>query len=70
MTSKERVYAAMRFQPVDRVPRFIWLGGAVARRLACEMGMTKDELTLHYLKNDVLSVWLSINGEMEREVPR
>jgi len=70
MTSKERVYAAMRFQPVDRVPRFIWMGSALGKRLAEEMGMTPEELSLNYLKNDVVSTWLSINGEMEREVPQ
>ena len=25
MNSKERVYAALRFQETDRVPRFVWL---------------------------------------------
>ena len=69
MTPKERVYAAMRFQPIDRVPRFIWLGNALGHQLEKELGMSRADLSLKYLKNDVMSTWLSINGEMERDVP-
>jgi len=69
MTSKERVFAALRHEPADRVPRFIWLGSALGHQLEREKGMTPGELSRHFLRNDVLQVWLSINGGMERDVP-
>lgn len=68
--SKERVLAALRHEPVDRVPRFIWLGNALSHQLAQELGMTGEQLSLEYLHNDVVSTWVSINGEMERDVPQ
>lgn len=55
MTSKERVLAALRHEPVDRVPRFIWLGNALSHQLAQELGMTGEQLSLEYLHNDVVS---------------
>ena len=65
MTSKERVLAAIRRQPVDRVPRFVWLGETVTRRLAEHYGVPEEDVTLA-AGNDVLQTWLSINGQMER----
>ena len=69
MTSKERVAAALRFEPVDRVPRFIWLGNALGHQLEREKGITRAALDRDFLRNDVMQVWLSINGGMERDVP-
>jgi len=67
MTSKERVFAALRHTDPDRVPRFIWLGGETYRRLTKKYGITPLELDLKF-GNDVLQTWVSINGEMERDV--
>ena len=69
MTSKERVYSALHFEKPDRVPRFVWLGGGTAQRLAANMGLAPHELDVA-LGNDVLQTWLSINGEMERSLPQ
>lgn len=69
MTSKERVFAALNYEQPDRVPRFIWLGNALGHQLSREKNMTFDELSRDFLRNDVLQVWLSINGGMERDVP-
>lgn len=68
MNSKERVYAALRFQEPDRVPRFVWLGTGTVKLLTEKLGISPLELELK-LGNDVLATWVSINGEMAREVP-
>jgi len=69
MTSRERVYAALRFQKPDRAPRFIWLGGELIKRLTEKYNVTPLELNLK-IGNDILQTWVSINGEMERDVPQ
>lgn len=68
MTSKERVYAALRFQQPDRVPRFVWLGPGTVQKLTAGTGLTPLELGFQF-GQDILQTWLSINGEMEREIP-
>ena len=68
MTGKERVHAALRFRQPDRTPRFIWLGGDVIRRLTAKYGLSPLELEIK-LGNDILQAWVSVNGEMERDVP-
>ena len=69
MNSRERVFAAMRFEKPDRVPRFIWLGGEVIKRLSAGYGITPFELNKK-IGNDILQTWVSINGEMERDIPQ
>ena len=69
MTSRERVNAALRFEIPDRIPRFVWLSGEVKRRLAKKHGVSLLELEI-LLGNDILQSWVSINGEMERDVPQ
>jgi uroporphyrinogen decarboxylase len=69
MTSKQRVLAALNHQEPDRVPRFVWLGGEVRRRLCACHNISPLELELK-IGNDILQTWVSINGEMERDVPQ
>ena len=68
MNSKERVYSALRGEKPDRVPRFVWLGTGTIKRLTKKLGVTPMELDLK-LGNDILQTWVSINGEMARDVP-
>jgi uroporphyrinogen decarboxylase len=68
MTHKERVYAALRHETPDRVPRFIWLGNGVIHRLTEKLKIRPGELDFR-LGNDVLQAFVSINREMERPVP-
>lgn len=69
MNSKERVYAAIRFLPTDKIPRFVWFGAETKRLLTEKLGLTPIEAQIKF-GNDILSTWVSINGEMEREVPQ
>ena len=68
MNSKQRVYTALQHIKPDRTPRFIWLGTGTVKRLTKLLGLTPLELDLK-LGNDILQTWVSINGEMAREVP-
>jgi uroporphyrinogen decarboxylase len=68
MNSRERVYSTLNRELTDRVPRFVWLGKGTVKRLTEELGLTPLELNLKF-GNDILQTWVSINGEMEREVP-
>lgn len=68
MNSKERVYSALKREKIDRVPRFVWLGTGTIKRLTKELGVTPLDLDLKF-GNDILQTWVSINGEMEREIP-
>ncbi len=65
MTSKERVYAALRHEEPDRVPRFIWFGAQTRQQLNAAYDLGPLELDLR-VGNDILQTWLSINGQMER----
>jgi len=69
MTSKERVTAALMHRESDRVPRFIWMGGEVRRRMVSKNGSSSVEPEIK-IGNDILQTWVSINGEMERDVPQ
>ena len=69
MNSKQRVFAALNHQQPDRVPRYIWLGGEVRHRLCERHGISTLDLELK-IGNDILQTWVSINGEMERDVPQ
>jgi uroporphyrinogen decarboxylase len=68
MNSKQRVYQALAHRQPDRVPRFIWLGGETVKMFTEKLGITPFELDLK-LGNDILQTWLSINGEMAKDVP-
>lgn len=68
MNSKERVYTALKFQEPDRVPRFVWFGTGTIKMLTEKLKISPLELDLKF-GNDVLQTWVSINGEMAREVP-
>lgn len=46
MTSKDRVYAALRRQPADRVPVFMWFHPATAARLGVELGVPSEPFEL------------------------
>lgn len=67
MTSKERVYAAIRRKPVDRLPRYLWFHPDILREAGERMGTT-GFATEAALGNDVLQPWVSINGSMARWV--
>ena len=67
MTHKERVYAALRHETPDRIPRFIWLGRGIVQRLTEKLHIPASSLDF-WLDNDILQCWLSINREMERPV--
>lgn len=67
MNSKERVYAAIRRRPVDRLPRYIWVGRGAADNLKSVYGADIDIDAL--VGNDVRQTWLSINGQMEKDCP-
>lgn len=65
MNSIERVYAAIRHQPVDRLPRFSWIGRGAGDNLRKALGSQADDID-ELIGNDVKQTWLSINGEMDR----
>jgi uroporphyrinogen decarboxylase len=68
MNSKERVYAALKHEKTDRIPKFVWLGTGTIKRLTKKLEVTPLELDIKF-GNDVLQTWVSINGEMARDVP-
>jgi len=68
MNSKERVYAAIRRQPVDRLPRYIWIGRGAADNLRRAFGEKANDIDA-LIGNDVKQTWLSINGQMEADCP-
>ena len=68
MTSKERVYSALRFEKTDKIPRFIWFGKEMRKTMSEEMEMSSLDIDLMF-GNDILQTWLSINGQMEKDVP-
>ncbi len=68
MTSKEKVYKALNFKKTNSVPKFVWYSNEVKNIMGDQMGLHGPELEIE-LGNDILQTWLSINGEMEREVP-
>ena len=68
MNSKERVYASINHKNPDRIPRFIWFGKETRKSLSEVMGVTSLEIDFK-AGNDILQTWLSINGQMEKDVP-
>ena len=68
MTGKERVIAAVRRKPYDRVPRWFWVGKGANDNLCAKYGLTPDQVD-DFVGNDVKQCWLTINGQMERPWP-
>ena len=64
MTSKQRVHAALRREPVDRIPIFMWFHPDTAIRLAKLL-----EIPINYLPeamgDDVRQTWVGNNYAME-----
>lgn len=64
MDSKARVHAALRRQPVDRVPIFMWFHPETAHRLAGVLDIPVNVLA-EVMGNDVRQAWVSNNHAME-----
>jgi len=64
LNSKERVYAALRKEPVDRVPIFMWYHPQTAERLAKLLEIPVDRLG-EALGDDVRMTWVNNNYAME-----
>lgn len=64
MNSKERVYAALKRQPVDRVPIFMWFHPDTAARLARELEIPAGDVA-EAMGNDVRQAWVGNNQAME-----
>jgi len=64
MNSKERVYAALRKQPVDRVPIFMWFHPVTARRLA-DLLEIPPQYVPAAMGDDVRQTWVNNNYAME-----
>ncbi len=60
MTSKERVYKAIRHEEPDRIPLYVWYHPTVADILAEKEGCSGWDLEIK-LGNDILQTWVSIN---------
>ena len=64
MTSKERVHAALRREPVDRVPVFMWYHPQTARRLAALLEIPASKVGAA-MGDDVRMTWVNNNYAME-----
>lgn len=64
MNSKERVTRALRRQPVDRVPVFMWFHPETARHLATLLEIRPGEVG-EAMGNDVAQTWVNNNYAME-----
>ena len=64
MTSKQRVHAALKKQPVDRVPIFMWYHPQTAKRLAKLLHIPANRLN-EALGDDVRMTWVNNNFPME-----
>lgn len=67
VNSRERVFAAIRRQPTDRIPRFLWFHSDILDSFGRRFG-TSGFATEAALGNDILQPWVSINGSMARQV--
>ena len=65
MNSKQRVYASIRRQSLDRIPYYIWFHPDILDRFG-ETYATSGFATEAAIGNDVLQTWVSINGSMAR----
>jgi uroporphyrinogen decarboxylase len=64
MTSKQRVKAALRKQPVDRVPVFMWFHPQTARKLSYLLQIPVACVG-EAMGNDILQTWVNNNYGME-----
>lgn len=64
MTSKQRVYAALAKQPVDRVPIFMWFHPDTAAKLAALLEIPISALA-EAMGNDIRQTWVNNNYAME-----
>jgi len=64
MNSKERVHAALRRQPIDRVPVFMWFHPATAQHLADLLEIPASRVG-EAMGNDIRQTWVSNNYAME-----
>mgnify|MGYP000566119145 CR=1 FL=1 len=64
MTPKERVRKALRKQPVDRVPVFMWFHPDTARNLAGLLEIPASAVA-EAMGNDIFQTWVNNNYAME-----
>jgi len=64
MTPKERVHAALRREPVDRVPIFLWFHPGTAKRLAAVLEIPPGRVA-EAMGDDVRQAWVGNNYAME-----
>ncbi|MBI5083741.1 MAG: methyltransferase [Acidobacteria bacterium] len=64
MTSRERVHAALRREPADRVPIFMWFHPDTARLLSGVLGIPGG-LVGEAMGNDIVQTWVNNNYAME-----
>lgn len=64
MNSKQRVENALRHEPVDRVPIFMWFHPATATHLSQLLDISANDLN-EALGNDVRQAWVNNNYAME-----
>ncbi len=64
MTSKQRVHAALRREPVDRVPIFMWFHPETLVRLGQELDIPPQYVP-DVMGNDVKMTWVNNNYAME-----
>jgi hypothetical protein len=64
MTHRERVQGALRREPVDRVPIFLWFHPDTAHRLAAALALPLNQLS-NALGDDVRQTWVGNNYAME-----
>ncbi len=64
MTSRERVYCAIKKEPIDRVPIFMWFHPDTKKLLCDYLEIPGDHLDFA-LANDVKQTWINNNYAME-----
>jgi uroporphyrinogen decarboxylase len=64
MNSKQRVHAALRRQPVDRIPIFMWFHPQTKAILAKALEIPQGQVDL-VMGNDVRMTWVNNNAAME-----
>jgi uroporphyrinogen decarboxylase len=64
MNSRERVLAALRRLPVDRIPIFMWFHPGTATRLASALHIPASRLDA-VMGNDIKQTWVGNNHAME-----
>lgn len=67
MNSRQRVYAVLRREQYDRIPRYLWFHPMILDAFGKRLG-TQGFATEAALGNDILQDWVSINGAMARQV--